>query len=356
LVTAASLAWIRFGHLSDGPWEWDETAFARALLDFDIAAYFPHPPGYPGWIAIGHLFNVIAPEPLVALQWASAGFSILALWPLAALGRRVAPPAVAAAAALLVLVAPGPALYAVRGFSSTAAAALALTAAAVAVGGLEGRRLTLFTILVAAAFLVRPNLLPPLAVLWVGVAISVRPWRRLWPGVAIGLTMGGVSVWLMARAEGGFGALWAVFVSHSQRHFSRLSGNPSEILDLGLVKGFGGGFLAAAILGAALIGLLVWGRRVGRRQALLWAAVLSVAIVQLVWMQNRSYCRYAVGVQMAVAPLVAGASALVPPAACVARGSTCGARGLTKGYGGGGGIRNAPVCVVPVAPRAGTRI
>jgi len=312
---AALLAWVRFAHLADGPWEWDETAFARAVLDFDLAAYFPHPPGYPGWIAIGHLFNAIAPEPLVALQWASAGFSVLALWPLAALGRRVAPPAVAAAAALLVLVAPGPALYAVRGFSSTTAAVLALAAAAVAVGGLAGRRLTLFTILVAAAFLVRPNLLPPLAVLWVGVAIAARSWRRLWPGVAIALTMGGVSLGLMAKAEGGFGALLAVFMSHSQRHFSRLAGNPSGILDLGLVKGFGGGFWAAAFMGAALTGLLVWNRRVGRRPAVLWAAVLSVAIVQLVWMQNRSYCRYAVGVQMAVAPLVAGASALVPPAA-----------------------------------------
>ncbi len=83
LTTAAAclLVWFRFAHLANGPWEWDETAFARAILDFDLAGYFPHPPGYPGWIAIGHVFDLVAPEPLVALQWASAVFSVVALWP-----------------------------------------------------------------------------------------------------------------------------------------------------------------------------------------------------------------------------------------------------------------------------------
>jgi hypothetical protein len=42
---------------------------------------------------------------------------------------------------------------------------------------------------------------------------------------------------------------------------------------------------------------------------------LAVAVSQLVWMQNRTTGRYAVGVQMALAPLVAGAAATLPPAA-----------------------------------------
>ena len=117
-VTATLVAVSRFAYLANGPWEWDETLFARGILHFELAAHFPHPPGFPGWLAIGHLVTPVVDDPLRALQLASATFSVSALWVLAAIGRRVAPPAVAAAAALVVLAAPGPWLFAVRGFSS----------------------------------------------------------------------------------------------------------------------------------------------------------------------------------------------------------------------------------------------
>jgi len=311
-VTAVLLIWSRFAYLANGPWEWDETLFARGILHFELAAHFPHPPGFPGWLAIGHALMPIAGDPLLALQLASAAFSVIALWLLAALGRRVAPPAVAVAAALMVLVSPGPWLYAVRGFSTTTAAVLALGAAVVATGGLEGRRVTSFSLLVTASFLVRPNLLPVLAVLWIGVAWSVRPWRRVLPGVAAGSALTALAVLLMARAEGGWGALVAPFITHSQRHFSRLAGNPGGYAELGLVKGLGGVVPATALLLAVTIGVAVWARRVDKRSALLWVVVLMTAVAQLVWMQNRTTGRYAAGVQMALAPLVAGAAATAP--------------------------------------------
>ena len=28
-----------------------ETIFARGILHFELAAHFPHPPGFPGWLA-----------------------------------------------------------------------------------------------------------------------------------------------------------------------------------------------------------------------------------------------------------------------------------------------------------------
>lgn len=314
-AAALLLGWSRFGLLANGPWEWDETLFARGILHFELAAHFPHPPGFPGWLAIGHLLTPLTGEPLRALQIASAAFSVAALWVLASLGRRVATPAVAACAALLVLAAPGPWLYAVRGFSSTAASVLALAAAAVLAGGLEGRRATAFTLLVASAALVRPILLPALAVLWVGGAWTVRPPRRLLPGVAGGLAATAVSVLVMAHAEGGWRAFVAPFVAHSERHFSRLVGNPGGYPDLGLVKGLGGVVPATVVFAVAAWGLVAWARRRGRRAALLWLAVLVVAVMQLVWLQNRTYGRYAVGVQMALAPLLAGAAAAAPPLA-----------------------------------------
>jgi hypothetical protein len=314
-ATALLVFVSRFAYLANGPWEWDETLFARGILHFELAAHFPHPPGFPGWLAIGHLLTPMVGDPLRALQLASAAFSVAALWVLSRLGRQVAPPAIAAAAALVVLAAPGPWLYSVRGFSSTAASVLALGAGAVAVGGLHGRRATSFTLLVTASFLVRPILAPVLAVLWVGVASGVRPLRRLVPGVAAGGAAVVVSIVLMARAEGGWWAFVEPFLKHSRRHFSRLAGNVGGYGELGLVKGLGGALPATVLLLAATIGILVWARHMGRRGALLWTVVLVVAIAQLVWVQNRSTGRYAVGVQMALAPLLAGAAAILPPAA-----------------------------------------
>ncbi len=318
VLLASTLVVSRFGFLANGPWEWDETLFARGILHFELAAHFPHPPGFPGWLAIGHVLTLLTGDPLLALQLASAAFSVAALWVLAAIGRQVAPPPVAAAAALAILAAPGPWLYSVRGFSTTAAAVLALAAAAVLVGGLRGSRVTVFTLLVSASFLVRPHLLPVLAVVWLAGAWSVRPLRRLLPGVVVGVTAGVISVLLMMRAEGGWSAFWEPFAAHSRRHFSRLAGNLGGYQDLGLVKGFAGVWPATMIFALALVGLWVWARRRGRRSAAVWLIALVLAVAQLVWLQNRTYGRYAVGVQMAIAPLVAAAAATVPPAVAVA--------------------------------------
>ena len=51
LVAISFLVASRFALLASGPWEWDETIFARGMLHFELAAHFPHPPGFPGWLA-----------------------------------------------------------------------------------------------------------------------------------------------------------------------------------------------------------------------------------------------------------------------------------------------------------------
>jgi len=313
LVVAAGLVLSRFALLASGPWEWDEVLFARGMLDFNLAAHFPHPPGFPGWLAIGHLLLPLAREPWVALQWASAALSVIVLWPLAALGRRVAPPQVAVLAALLILFAPGPWLYAMRGFSSTPAAVLAVAAAALAVTGVEGRRLTWFSVLMAAAWLVRPNLLPGLGLLWLGVAAGVRPLRRLLPGMAAGAAMVAAAIASMAIAEGGWRAFVAAFVSHANKHFSRLGDAPAGWSGLGLVKGLGGSFWAAGLISLALAGLWAWFRRGHRRTAVVWLVVIGVTAGQLVLLQNKTYTRYAVPLHLGMAPLIAGGAALAPP-------------------------------------------
>ena len=88
-------------------------------------------------MALGWVMLRLVGDPLRGFQLLSAAASCLALFPLAALGRRVAPAPVAAAAAVAVLFVPGVWLHAGRGFTDTAAAFFALWAAALAVWGLE---------------------------------------------------------------------------------------------------------------------------------------------------------------------------------------------------------------------------
>ncbi len=310
----AVLLWSRFGWIASGPWEWDETLFARGMLHFELAAHFPHPPGFPGWLAIGHVLVPLAGEPLRALQWASAAFSIAALWPLVILGRRVASPAVAAASALLVLFLPGPWFFAVRGFSSTAAATLALTAAAVWAGGLRGRRVTAFSLLITAGFLIRPILLPALLVLWLCGAVTVRPRKALVPGILGGSAVIVAAVAVMVQLEGGWSDFLRSFAVHAGSHAARLHLNCGGLADLGLVNGVGGLIAAAVIAGVAAWGLVMWGRRVGRGAVISWLLIGSALVGPLLFLQNRTYARYAVPVQLAAAPLVAGALGALPVA------------------------------------------
>jgi hypothetical protein len=312
LCAVLVLVLSRASLMASGPWEWDETIFARGMLHFELAAHFPHPPGFPGLLALGHLLLPLSGTPFLALQWLSALSSVLVLWPLAALGRRVAPAPVASSAAMLVLFLPGPWLYSTRGFSTWTATALAIAAAALWTGGLHRRRLSAFTLLVTASFLVRPVLLPTLALLWLAAISTVKPRSRALPGAVAAALLVGVSVAIMVHLEGSWAAFSRAFIVHADYHAARLHLNQSGLQILGLVKGVGGLGWAATLLAASVAGIFVWARRVGTRTAATWIVILLVTMAQLVFLQNRSYARYAVAVHVATAPLVAGAATLAP--------------------------------------------
>ena len=314
LATVAALAASRFALLPSGPWDWDETLFARGILKFDLPSHHPHPPGFPLWMLLGWLVHFFVSEPLVGLQLLSAAASCLTLWPLAALGRKVAPPAVAVSAALLVLFLPGVWLHAGRGFSSTPAAFLALWAAALAVRPADRRPVTAFTCLVTAAFLVRPILLPSLALLWLAGVWQVTPRRRLLPGVAAAAAAVLLAIVGMVVAQGSWSEFARPFAVHGRTHARNLLGNTGGFGELGIVKGAGGATLACLLAVLAAVGVARWMRRVGRNAAIAWVAIVGIGIGELIWLQNRTFSRYAVPFQVAAAPLVAAAAALVPPA------------------------------------------
>lgn len=311
VATVLLLAASRLLLLADGPWEQDETLFARALLGFDLAAHFPHPPGFPLWLFLGGLILPMAPSPLTALHILSAGASILLLWPLAAVGRRVASRPVAAAAAIAVLFLPGVWFHSVRGFTSVPAALPAMWAAALAAGGLQtSRRAAAFFALLAASVLIRPILLPPLLLLALAGARTL-PWRRvllpLLPAAVLLATAGTV----LAIHSGGWRHLSALTLNHAHRHGRDLVWNVTNLPRLGWVRGLGGGVPAVAALAVTVVGLGAWRRR-SRGQAVTWLVVVGTGLAQLLLLQNPTHPRYAVPFQLALAPAAAGAAGLLP--------------------------------------------
>lgn len=86
-VTAIAVAVTRFWARSRTLWDWDEVQFCLGLRDYDVAAYQPHPPGFPLYIALGKLVRLIAPSDFLALQTVSV-VGAMALFPLVFLLAR----------------------------------------------------------------------------------------------------------------------------------------------------------------------------------------------------------------------------------------------------------------------------
>jgi hypothetical protein len=61
------VAFIHALAIPESFWEYDETLFAQAIRTYDPWNHNPPPPGYPLFIGIGKLFNLVLGDPLVSL-------------------------------------------------------------------------------------------------------------------------------------------------------------------------------------------------------------------------------------------------------------------------------------------------
>lgn len=294
--------------LPDGPWEQDEALFAHAVVDFDVARHSPHPPGFPGWVAIGKAFAVVVGDPLRGLQIASAFASTLLF---VVLARLLAPRHGAVAAvggALVFSLLPVTWFHAARAFSTTPA--LACTAGALlAWRDAKGNRgAWIGWGLLGLAFAIRPQLFPVLA-----LVASVELWRcrrrpRRWvPGLLVGTAVAGAAYGWAIVDTGGWSDYVALAHEHLQRHRADLE--ESEAIawaDHGLVRGLGGPLPALAWGTLALVG----GFRLARTNApedrfVVVLAVVTAVTIQV--LQPPAFPRYAVATAAATTPLVVAA-------------------------------------------------
>ncbi len=235
----------------------DALNFAHGVTRFSVLEFSPHFPGYPAFIWLARLINLVVDEPARAVQWASLlGSSLLA--PLAALlaVRLWQRPSLLAPVWLLVLALPLTPTLALSGLSDGPALAAWLGALL----ALQQRRIALAGLLLGLLLALRPSyfvlaLLP----FWLGLAQQGTRVRFMLPIAQVGLACL-LFVW---QADG-----WAYF-SEGRRftdgHFT-LWGN------------------TAAAHGDRL---LSWARTFNEQLTPLWPLMMGALLLLPVWQRSK---------------------------------------------------------------------
>lgn len=231
----------------------DALNFAHGVTRFSVLEFSPHFPGYPAFIWLARLINLLVDDPARAVQWASLlGSSLLA--PLAALlaVRLWQRPSLLAPVWLLVLALPLTPTLALSGLSDGPALAAWLGALL----ALQHRKMALAGLMLGLLLALRPSyFMLALLPLWLGMEQKGTRVRFVLPIVLVGLT----SLLFVWQADG-----WAYF-SEGRRftdgHFT-LWGN------------------TAAAHGDRL---LSWARTFNDQLTPLWPLLMGALLLQPLW-------------------------------------------------------------------------
>jgi hypothetical protein len=258
--------------LPDGPWEQDEALLASGVVDFNPAQHLPLPPGFPLWILCGRLVRLLGvADPLVALQVASAVLSVVGLWALVGLWDGLAGRGLALAGSLLAGCLPGVWFHAVRGFSETPAATLAIVALALWLR-CGGEGYVAGVLAMTAAALVRPPLAPFFA-----IAVLAATWRqrdhvrRVVVAASLAVLLLLVVCLPLLAEGGGWELVWSATETHVGEHTAALGADDFVLGSVGFVRGLVSIPLAGVFLGLAILGLASWRSRLGWR---MWSALV----------------------------------------------------------------------------------
>ncbi|HYI07998.1 MAG TPA: hypothetical protein VEK57_02900 [Thermoanaerobaculia bacterium] len=137
-VLTLAVAATRVLAISRTMWDWDEALFALALLDYDVTAHHPHPPGFPLFIGLAKLIPL---DPFHAPQAIAVVASLFVFPAMFFLGRELRLPAFSAiAAALLLAFFPNVWFYGGTALSDVPSMVLVVTASALLLRGCRSDR------------------------------------------------------------------------------------------------------------------------------------------------------------------------------------------------------------------------
>lgn len=159
IVIGVAVALTRFLAAAHSLWEWDEALFCLGLRDFNVAVHHPHPPGFPLYILLGHLFRFFTGDDFRALQAINLLFGMLVFPGTYMLAREMKLEVVASiSAALLTAFAPNIWFYGGTAFSDVPTLAFLLFGAALLLRGRTNRgAYYLGCVIMAAACVMRPQ-------------------------------------------------------------------------------------------------------------------------------------------------------------------------------------------------------
>jgi hypothetical protein len=315
LGVLVALALVRTAAFPASIWDQDEAYLALAVVDFDPSALRPHPPWFPLWVVVGKLLAPLSSDPALGLRIVSAVAGVWLLFPLTALNAIWLRRPLAASAALLYLILPGPWFLAGRALSDTPATFLLVASSA----WWLRRRPRLGDLGAGSAagglcLLVRPQLAPAILVLAAWRLVSARQGRQRWwivgPFTAI-VACGAAATVL---ASGGGAALAAAFLDHVAYHVGGLPSITYEFADSGFARCLIRWEPAAMWLAGTVGGLAVWARHrvsAGSPWPLLFGLLVPLAVATQV-LANPAHARYALPLlALTSGPVVIAASTIL---------------------------------------------
>lgn len=268
-ATMASRAAVRARDLTT----WDAGLFAMGVLDYDVLAGQPHPPGYPLTILSGKAVHAVGVDAATAMVWVSILATGVAAFLVHRIGRTLSGPWTGALAAGLFALSP---LAAFNGSIGLSYGAEAATSAALALLAWRagqrptGWRLVAVGAMLAVAMGVRPSalfFLAPLAA-WAAVmpeaSMTVRAGRlALVGGTAIVATL----AWMLPAYHVGGGVREVLAANRAQSASvvftdSVFQGGWGVVAEnLGHLADFASGELPALAWLAGAVAVLAWGAR-----------------------------------------------------------------------------------------------
>lgn len=311
ILVAATRVWARAKSL----WDWDEALFCTALRDFNVAMHQPHPPGFPGYVAVGKLLYAITGNEFRSLQLINIA-AACTLFPSAfKLARELRLSFVASIAAALMLVFAGNVwVFGGSAFSDVPALALLLATLAFLLHGCRSSRAFFVGSFLAAVLLtIRPQMLMVVALPWAVAAFFALRRRTIEPCLALLMiiTIDVVAYGSVAYVTG-FDAYQTALASH-KRYLVEVDSyaNPNRPP---LSKLVGPTFVTVTKAGSAdhfvtllaLVGLVAAAIRRSAQQLLLFVAYTPFLLFAWAMLDINSYGRYSIGYVPLYALLAAG--------------------------------------------------
>ncbi len=302
----------RFLALAKSLWEWDEALLVLGMRDYNVGLHHPHPPGFPVFIALGHLFRLVAPSDFRALQAINIAASLLVFPAMYFFARELKFRfELAVMAGALFAFFPNVWFFGGGAFSDVPSIVLVLFAVKLLIRGAENRNAYFFgTLLLALAIGIRPqNFL-------VGLLPGIYATRKRRPhevliALLIGVVVVGAAFGGAIYATGSYEQYVSVVKQHGE-YIARVDSwrNPDRPAMWRLVDRFFMRQYQAPVLSfvaTLFVFVSMYGSIRRRSRPMLFAAMTFVPFALFAWamLDRYSISRFSIGYQPLFALLLA---------------------------------------------------